>query len=57
MASDTPARPSTLVFDGDDFPTENPFARQYGEAKILEIGEGTTDVQPFADLRDPESRV
>lgn len=43
------------VFDGDDFLTENPFARQYGEAKILEISEGTPDVQLTADVRGPES--
>ena len=49
------ARDGTRVSDGDDFLTENPFARQYGEAKILEIGGGTTDVQPTADMRDPES--
>ena len=51
------ARDGTRVFDGDDFLTENPFARQYGEAKILEIGEGTTDVRLTADMRDPESSV
>ena len=49
------ARDGTRVFDGDDFLTENPFARQYGEAKILEIGGGTPDVQLTADTRDPES--
>ena len=48
------ARDGTRVFDRDDFLTENPFARQYGEAKILEIGGGTTDVQPTADMRDLE---
>ena len=32
---------------------DDQFARHYGEAKILEIGEGTTDVQPIADVRDP----
>ena len=37
----TPARDSARVFDGDDFPTENPFARQYGESKILETGEAS----------------
>ena len=47
------ARDGTRFFDGDDFLTENPFARQYGDAKILEIGEGTTDVLPLADRRDP----
>ena len=47
------ARDGTRVFDGDDFLTENPFARQYGEAKILEIGGGTSDVQPTADMHDP----
>ena len=51
------ARESTRVCGGDDFLTENPFARQYGEAKILEIGEGTTDVRLTADMRDPESSV
>ena len=43
----------TRVFDGDDFLANKLFARHYGEAKILEIGEGTTDVQPMADVRDP----
>ena len=47
------ARESTRVCGGDYFLTDNPFARQYGDAKILEIGEGTTDVQPLADMRDP----
>ena len=28
-------------------------ARRYGEAKILEIDEGTTDMHPLADVRDP----
>ena len=47
------ARESARVCGGDYFLTDNPFARQYGDAKILEIGEGTTDVQPLADRRDP----
>ena len=47
------ARESTRVCGGDYFLTDNPFARQYGDAKILEIGEGTTDVLPLADRRDP----
>ena len=47
------ARESTRVCGGDYFLTDNPFARQYGDAKILEIGEGTTDVQPLTDRRDP----
>ena len=32
------ARDGTRVRDGNDFHTENLFARQYGDAKILEIG-------------------
>ena len=47
------ARESTRVCGGDYFLTDNPFARQYGDAKILEIGEGTTDVLPLADRRGP----
>ena len=31
---------------------DDQFARHYGEAKILEIGEGTTDVHRLADVRD-----
>jgi short-chain 2-methylacyl-CoA dehydrogenase len=39
------ARDATQVFGGNGFMNEYPVARHYRDAKILEIGEGTTEVQ------------
>jgi alkylation response protein AidB-like acyl-CoA dehydrogenase len=38
-------RTATQVFGGAGFMDENPVARHYRDAKILEIGEGTSEVQ------------
>jgi butyryl-CoA dehydrogenase len=39
------ARDATQVFGGYGFMEEYPVARFYRDAKILEIGEGTSEVQ------------
>ena len=39
------ARDATQVFCGNGFMNEYPVARHYRDSKILEIGEGTTEVQ------------
>ena len=39
------ARDATQIFGGYGFMNENAVARHYRDAKILEIGEGTTEVQ------------
>ena len=39
------ARDATQIFGGNGFMNEYPVARHYRDAKILEIGEGTTEVQ------------
>ena len=39
------ARDATQVFGGYGFMNEYPVARYYRDAKILEIGEGTNEVQ------------
>ena len=39
------ARTATQVFGGNGFMEEFPVARFYRDAKILEIGEGTSEVQ------------
>jgi alkylation response protein AidB-like acyl-CoA dehydrogenase len=39
------ARTATQVFGGNGFMEEYPVARFYRDAKILEIGEGTSEVQ------------
>lgn len=38
-------RTATQVFGGSGFMDENPVARHYRDSKILEIGEGTSEVQ------------
>ncbi len=38
-------RTATQVFGGAGFMDENPVARHYRDAKVLEIGEGTSEVQ------------
>ena len=39
------ARDATQIFGGYGFMNESPVARHYRDSKILEIGEGTTEVQ------------
>lgn len=39
------ARDATQIFGGNGFMNEFPVARHYRDSKILEIGEGTTEVQ------------
>ncbi len=39
------ARDASQIFGGYGFLNENPVARHYRDAKVLEIGEGTTEVQ------------
>ena len=38
-------RRATQIFGGTGFLDETPVARHYRDAKILEIGEGTSEVQ------------
>jgi butyryl-CoA dehydrogenase len=44
-AAVTATRDATQVFGGSGFVDATPVARQYRDAKILEIGEGTSEVQ------------
>jgi alkylation response protein AidB-like acyl-CoA dehydrogenase len=44
-AAVTATRIATQVFGGNGFMEEYPIARFYRDAKILEIGEGTSEVQ------------
>ena len=44
-AAVTATREATQIFGGYGFIDETPVARQYRDAKILEIGEGTSEVQ------------
>ena len=44
-AAVTATRTATQVFGGNGFMEEYPVARFYRDAKILEIGEGTSEVQ------------
>jgi short/branched chain acyl-CoA dehydrogenase len=46
------ARDATQIFGGYGFLNENPVARHYRDSKILEIGEGTTEVQLMVIARD-----
>jgi short-chain 2-methylacyl-CoA dehydrogenase len=45
-------RMATQVFGGYGFMDETPVARQYRDAKILEIGEGTSEIQRLVIARD-----
>ena len=51
MAMDN-ARDATQIFGGYGFMNEYPVARFYRDAKILEIGEGTSEVQRIMIARD-----
>jgi alkylation response protein AidB-like acyl-CoA dehydrogenase len=44
-------RVATQVFGGSSFIEENPIARFYRDAKILEIGEGTSEIQRLVIAR------
>jgi alkylation response protein AidB-like acyl-CoA dehydrogenase len=45
-------RDATQIFGGYGFLNENPVARHYRDAKVLEIGEGTTEVQLMVIARE-----
>ena len=47
----TSTRIATQVFGGNGFMEEYPVARFYRDAKILEIGEGTSEVQRMVIAR------
>lgn len=46
------ARDATQIFGGYGFLNENPVARHYRDSKVLEIGEGTTEVQLMVIARE-----
>jgi alkylation response protein AidB-like acyl-CoA dehydrogenase len=46
------ARDATQIFGGSGFVNDTPVARFYRDAKILEIGEGTSEVQRMLIARD-----
>ena len=46
------ARDATQIFGGYGFMNENPVARHYRDSKILEVGEGTTEVQLMVISRE-----
>jgi short-chain 2-methylacyl-CoA dehydrogenase len=50
-AAVTAARTATQVFGGNGFMEEYPVARFYRDAKILEIGEGTSEIQRMVIAR------
>jgi len=51
-AAVTATRVATQVFGGSSFIEENPIARFYRDAKILEIGEGTSEIQRIVIARN-----
>jgi len=46
------ARAASQIFGGYGFMNENPVARHYRDSKILEVGEGTTEVQLMVISRE-----
>ena len=46
------ARDAAQIWGGYGFLNENPVARHYRDAKVLEIGEGTTEVQLMIIARE-----
>jgi len=46
------ARDATQIFGGYGFMNENPVARHYRDSKVLELGEGTTEVQLMVIARE-----
>jgi alkylation response protein AidB-like acyl-CoA dehydrogenase len=51
-AAVTATRVATQIFGGSGFIEENPIARFYRDAKILEIGEGTSEMQRLVIARN-----
>ena len=51
-AAVTAARDATQVFGGYGFMDETPVSRFYRDAKILEIGEGTSEIQRLVISRE-----
>jgi len=51
-AAVTAAREACQIFGGYGFTTEYPVGRMYQDAKVLEIGEGTSEVQRLLIARD-----
>ena len=51
-AAVTAAREATQIFGGYGFMDESPVSRFYRDAKVLEIGEGTSEIQRLVISRD-----
>ena len=51
-AVDSPRAPQRRCFGGCGFMEESPIARFYRDAKILEIGEGTSEIQRLVIARN-----
>ncbi|MCB0977419.1 MAG: acyl-CoA dehydrogenase, partial [Acidimicrobiales bacterium] len=51
-AAVTATREATQIFGGYGFMDETPVARHYRDSKILEIGEGTSEVQRMIIARE-----
>lgn len=51
-AAVTATREATQIFGGYGFIDETPVARYYRDGKILEIGEGTSEMQRMVISRD-----
>ena len=47
-----PTRAATQIFGGYGFMNEHPVGRFYRDAKVLEIGEGTSEVQRMLIARE-----
>ena len=51
-AAVTATRDATQIFGGYGFIDETPVARYYRDAKVLEIGEGTSEIQRIVISRE-----